>query len=86
MTRHLLDIGDRNRAREEGFRWVTQERDTFDLRRHATRVTPSGRALLNRAKNAMMTFTHRASNLDANDREQSMVHTASVQKPTEVSQ
>jgi DNA-binding MarR family transcriptional regulator len=55
----LLDIGDRNRAREEGFGWITQERDKFDLRRHAASVTPVGRALLNKAKNAMMGFAHR---------------------------
>jgi DNA-binding MarR family transcriptional regulator len=59
MTRHLLDIGERNRARGEGFGWITQERDKFDLRRHAASVTPVGRALLNKAKNAMMGFAHR---------------------------
>lgn len=48
MTRHLLDIGDRNRAREEGFGLVTQERDRNDLRRHAARITPKGKALIHR--------------------------------------
>lgn len=56
MTRHLLDIGERNRNREEGFGWISQERDKFDLRRHAAKVTPVGRTLLHKAMNAIKTF------------------------------
>ncbi|MGM5019187.1 hypothetical protein [Tardiphaga sp. 367_B4_N1_1] len=55
MTRHLLDIGDRNRAREEGFGLVTQERDPTDLRRHHARVTPKGAAMTRRIKEALKT-------------------------------
>jgi hypothetical protein len=55
MTRHLLDIGDRNRAREEGFGLITQERDKFDLRRHHARVTPKGKALMHRMMQALKT-------------------------------
>lgn len=53
MTRHLLDIGDRNRVGEEGFSLVTQERDRKDLRRHHARITPTGKAVMRRVINAM---------------------------------
>ncbi|WP_027565277.1 MarR family winged helix-turn-helix transcriptional regulator [Bradyrhizobium sp. URHA0013] len=56
MTRHLLDIGDRNRNREEGFGLVTQERDRNDLRRHHARVTPTGKVLMRRIINALKTI------------------------------
>jgi DNA-binding MarR family transcriptional regulator len=56
MTRHLLDIGDRNRAREEGFGLVTQERDKEDLRRTHSRVTPTGKALMHKLMNALKTI------------------------------
>jgi hypothetical protein len=56
MTRHLLDIGDRNRAREEGFGLVTQERDKFDLRRTHTIGTPFGKATMHKIMNALKTL------------------------------
>jgi DNA-binding MarR family transcriptional regulator len=43
MTRHLLDIGARDRRGEEGFGWITQERDKKDLRRQHATLTPEGR-------------------------------------------
>lgn len=52
MTRNLLDIGDRNRQREEGFGLVTQERDLFDLRKHNARVTPKGKTFAHHIKTA----------------------------------
>lgn len=55
MTRHLLDIGDRNRAREEGFGLVTQERDATDLRRHHARITPRGKGIAHRIMQALKT-------------------------------
>ncbi|MCK1541008.1 hypothetical protein IVB12_03120 [Bradyrhizobium sp. 179] len=55
MTRHLLDIGDLNRAREEGFGLVTQERDRNDLRRHHARITPKGKAIAHRIMQALKT-------------------------------
>lgn len=55
MTRHLLDIGDRNRAKEEGFGLITQERDKLDLRRHHARITPKGKALIHRMMQAIKT-------------------------------
>lgn len=56
MTRHLLDIGDRNRTGEEGFGLVTQERDRTDLRRHHARITPKGKAMVNRMITALRTL------------------------------
>jgi DNA-binding MarR family transcriptional regulator len=53
MTRHLLDIGDRNREREAGFGLVTQERDVHDLRRHHARITTKGKALAHRIMQAL---------------------------------
>jgi DNA-binding MarR family transcriptional regulator len=46
MTRHLLDLGERNRLKEPGLGWITQERDLFDLRKHRARFTSIGAALL----------------------------------------
>ncbi len=53
MTRNLLDIGERNRRREEGYGLVTQERDVFDLRKHNAKVTPKGKALLHKVMAAL---------------------------------
>jgi DNA-binding MarR family transcriptional regulator len=55
MTRHLLDIGDRNRVGEQGFGLVTQERDRNDLRRHHARITTAGHALIRRMRQALLT-------------------------------
>lgn len=60
MTRHLLDLGDRNRAREEGFGLITQERNQQDLRRHHARITPRGKALMRRIMNALRTVPREA--------------------------
>jgi DNA-binding MarR family transcriptional regulator len=46
MTRHLLDLGERNRLKEPGLGWIVQERDLFDLRKHRARFTSIGSALL----------------------------------------
>lgn len=56
MTRHLLDIGDRNRSGEEGFGLVTQERDRKDLRKHHAKVTSIGHALLHKIITALKTL------------------------------
>ena len=53
MTRHLLDIGERNRARDDGFGLISQERDQHDLRRHHAKITPTGKALMHKIVNAM---------------------------------
>lgn len=46
MTRHLLDLGERNRLKEPGLGWIQQERDLLDLRKHRARFTSIGAALL----------------------------------------
>lgn len=45
MTRHLLDLGERNRRKEPGLGLVIQRPDPNDLRRHQTFLTPKGRAI-----------------------------------------
>jgi hypothetical protein len=39
MTRHLLDIGERNRDKEAGFGLIGQHRDNMDLRKHLAYLT-----------------------------------------------
>lgn len=46
MTRHLLDLGHRNRHKEPGLGWIVQERDLFDLRKHRARFTSAGAAMI----------------------------------------
>jgi DNA-binding MarR family transcriptional regulator len=45
MSRHLLDIGERNRNKEEGFGLVTQRADPMELRKHQMMLTPKGRVV-----------------------------------------
>jgi hypothetical protein len=42
MSRYLLDIGDRNRYKEEGFGLVTQRADPMNLRKHQVLMTNDG--------------------------------------------
>lgn len=44
MSRHLLDIGDRNRHMEEGFGLVTYRANPMELRKHEYMLTDKGRA------------------------------------------
>lgn len=46
MTRHLFDLGDFNRSREEGLGLVEQRPDLNDRRSHLTYLTHAGRGLL----------------------------------------
>jgi DNA-binding MarR family transcriptional regulator len=48
MSRHLLDIGDRNRHMKPGMGLVTSKRSPMELRKHEITLTPKGRALLAR--------------------------------------
>lgn len=48
MSRHLLDIGDRNRNMEEGFGLVTYRSNPMELRKHEYMLTDKGRALLHK--------------------------------------
>jgi DNA-binding MarR family transcriptional regulator len=46
MSRHLLDIGERNRHMEKGFGLVAFRSNPMELRRHEYFLTDKGRALL----------------------------------------
>lgn len=46
MSRHLLDLGERNRQKQPGFMLVEQKPDPQDLRRNVYRLTPRGRKLV----------------------------------------
>jgi DNA-binding MarR family transcriptional regulator len=48
MSRHLLDIGERNRHMEDGFGLVTYRPNPMNLRAHEYTMTDKGRALLHR--------------------------------------
>lgn len=48
MSRHLLDIGERNRSMEEGFGLVTYRPNPMELRKHEYMLTDKGRALIHR--------------------------------------
>jgi hypothetical protein len=45
MSRHLQDIGPRNRKKEEGFGLVESRDNPMELRKHQLTLTPRGRAL-----------------------------------------
>jgi DNA-binding MarR family transcriptional regulator len=47
-TRHLLDLGQRDRHGGPGLDLVTQKRDLQDLRINRTSINPKGAALLDR--------------------------------------
>jgi DNA-binding MarR family transcriptional regulator len=46
MSRHILDIGDRNRHMEEGFGLVTSKQSPMELRKNEVYLTPKGRTLM----------------------------------------
>jgi DNA-binding MarR family transcriptional regulator len=48
MSRHLLDIGERNRHMEPGFGLVTYRSNPLELRRNEYWLTDKGRALLHK--------------------------------------
>ena len=53
MSRHLLDIGDRNRHMEAGFGLVTQRSDPLELRKHQAMLTAKGKALAHKVIGAL---------------------------------
>ena len=53
MSRHLLDIGNRNRHMEEGFGWVASKPDMMELRKHQVTLTPKGVALAHKIIRAL---------------------------------
>src|SRR6266436_1771497 len=48
MSRHLLDIGDRDRYMDPGLGLVTQRPDPMELRKHRVTLTTKGIALAHR--------------------------------------
>jgi DNA-binding MarR family transcriptional regulator len=53
MSRHLLDIGDRNRHMEEGFGLVTQRPDPMELRKHQVLLSNTGKAVAHKIIRAL---------------------------------
>ena len=48
MSRHLLDIGERNRHMEEGFGLITARQSPLELRKSEIFLTPKGKAMLHK--------------------------------------
>lgn len=46
MSRHLLDIGPRNRQMTEGYNLVAYRANPFELRKHEYYITPKGKTLI----------------------------------------
>lgn len=53
MSRHLLDIGDRDRNMKPGFKLVFKVQDPFELRKYRVYLTPLGRQLAERIVRVM---------------------------------
>lgn len=53
MSRHLLDIGERNRHMEDGFGLVMYKANPTNLREHQYYLTPKGRATIQQAIRSM---------------------------------
>jgi DNA-binding MarR family transcriptional regulator len=52
MTRHLLDLGERDRRGEDGLQIVEQKRDRKDLRVNRSFISEKGAALLSKVRRA----------------------------------
>lgn len=52
MTRHLLDLGERDRRGEEGMNVIEQRRDKKDLRINRSFISEKGAALLSKVRRA----------------------------------
>lgn len=52
MTRHLLDLGERNRHGDEGMNIIEQRRDRQDLRINRSFVSEKGATLLSKVRRA----------------------------------
>jgi DNA-binding MarR family transcriptional regulator len=53
MSRHLKEIGERTRSKQEGLGLVRQHTDINDMRRHLVNVTPLGKATMHKVKLAL---------------------------------
>jgi DNA-binding MarR family transcriptional regulator len=52
-SRHLLDIGDRDRYMKPGLGWITQRLDPINRRKHQALLTGTGKALAHRICRAL---------------------------------
>jgi DNA-binding MarR family transcriptional regulator len=52
-SRHLADLGDRNRKKESGYKLVHREQDAMELRKNIYTLTPKGRLLAEALAHAM---------------------------------
>lgn len=48
MTRHMLDLGRRNRRHEEGYKLIDSRQDDYDMRKNQYVLTVKGRGLVER--------------------------------------
>jgi DNA-binding MarR family transcriptional regulator len=55
MSRHLLDLGERNRQKQPGFCLIEQRPDAQDLRRNVYTLTKKGRSLVRKIVAALRT-------------------------------
>lgn len=46
MSRHLLDIGPRNRQMQEGYNLISYRANPLELRKHEYYITPKGKTLI----------------------------------------
>ena len=53
MSRHLLDIGERDRYGEDGFGLITQRQDPMELRRHQAMLSDRGKGLAHKLIRAL---------------------------------
>lgn len=53
MSRHLLDVGERDRKGGKGFGLVTYRSNPMELRKHEYMLTDKGRALLHKITRAL---------------------------------
>ena len=60
MSRHLLDLGERNRKKQPGFGLVVGRPNPMELRKHEYFLTPKGRALFERLYLLLTTVRSRA--------------------------
>jgi DNA-binding MarR family transcriptional regulator len=56
MSRHLKEIGERTRSKQEGLGLVDQKTDIDDMRVHRAIVTPVGKATVHKIKLALHYF------------------------------
>jgi DNA-binding MarR family transcriptional regulator len=56
MSRHLKEIGERTRSKQEGLGLVMQKADMNDMRKHLVHVTPLGKSTMHKVKLALHYF------------------------------